>query len=85
MFSLQKLHFARHLLLILDMKPLNKMERYYELDQQIVSCNTHITNGQHQVDNCVPIEAYRTGYSDQSNTVEDASRAGDPAGKMSLC
>jgi len=63
----------------LDMKPLNKMERYYELDQQIVSCNTHITNGQHQVDNCVPIEAYRTGYSDQSNTVEDASRAGDPA------
>ncbi|XP_058220772.1 inositol-pentakisphosphate 2-kinase-like isoform X1 [Rhododendron vialii] len=62
----------------LDMKPLNKMERYYELDQQIVSCNTDITNGEHQLDNSVSIGAYITAYSDHSNTVEDASHARDP-------
>ncbi|KAF7140040.1 hypothetical protein RHSIM_Rhsim06G0029500 [Rhododendron simsii] len=62
----------------LDMKPLNKMERYYELDQQIVSCYTDITNGEHQLDNSVSIGAYRTAYSDHSNTVEDASHARDP-------
>ncbi|KAG5524441.1 hypothetical protein RHGRI_031186 [Rhododendron griersonianum] len=62
---------------------MNKMEHYYELDQQIVSCNAHITNGEHQADNSVSIEAYRTAYSDQSNTVEDVSHARDPAGLFS--
>ncbi|KAI8538142.1 hypothetical protein RHMOL_Rhmol09G0079800 [Rhododendron molle] len=37
-------------------------------------------NGEHQADNSVSIEAYRTAYSDLSNTAEDVSHARDPAG-----
>ncbi|KAL6995715.1 Inositol-pentakisphosphate 2-kinase [Sarracenia purpurea var. burkii] len=34
-----------------DMKPLKKMEYYYELDQKIVSCYAQMVNGQHRVEN----------------------------------
>ncbi|KAF7144158.1 hypothetical protein RHSIM_Rhsim05G0103100 [Rhododendron simsii] len=51
-------------------------------DYKVVSCNAHITNGEHQVDNSVSIEAYRTAYSDQSNTAEDVYHARDPGGNI---
>ena len=62
------------------MKSLKKMERYYELDQQIVRCYAQMVNGEHQVEKPTSVDPYRNTYSDQSNTIEDASHAGDPAG-----
>lgn len=61
------------------MRPLKKMEHYYELDKQIVSFYTRVVNRKHQAEKAVSIDANRTAYSDQSNTMEDASHAGDPA------
>ncbi|PSS31320.1 Inositol-pentakisphosphate 2-kinase [Actinidia chinensis var. chinensis] len=63
----------------LDMKSLKKMEHYYELDQQIVRCYAQMVNGEHQVEKPTSVDPYRNTYSDQSNTMEDASHAGDPA------
>ncbi|XP_028087950.1 inositol-pentakisphosphate 2-kinase-like isoform X1 [Camellia sinensis] len=66
----------------LDMRPLKKMEHYYELDKQIVSFYTQVVNRKHQAEKVVSIDANRTAYSDQSNTMEDVSHAGDPAGNI---
>ncbi|CAL5382874.1 unnamed protein product [Camellia sinensis] len=42
----------------LDMKPLKKMEHYYELDQQIVSCYTQMVKRKNKVENAATIDAY---------------------------
>ncbi|KAI8530753.1 hypothetical protein RHMOL_Rhmol11G0083800 [Rhododendron molle] len=52
--------------------------------KDVLSCNAHITNGEHQADNSVFIEACRTAYSDQSNTAEYVSHARDPAERLPL-
>ena len=40
------------------MKPLKKMEHYYELDQQIVSCYAQMVKRKNKVENAATIDAY---------------------------
>lgn len=61
----------------LDMKPLEKMVYYYELDRRIVSCYTQTMKTTHQPDNAANL--VETSYRDQSNAFEDASHTRDSA------
>ncbi|CAK9176392.1 unnamed protein product [Ilex paraguariensis] len=62
----------------LDMKPLMKMEYYYELDQQIVSCYSQKVKAQHKLENATSIA--EVANFDQSNVMEDAPHSRDTAG-----
>ncbi|XP_057974167.1 inositol-pentakisphosphate 2-kinase-like isoform X3 [Malania oleifera] len=46
----------------LDMKPLKKMEYYYELDQKILSCYTQMPRTEHKPENAASIETHRPIY-----------------------
>ncbi|XP_059460195.1 inositol-pentakisphosphate 2-kinase-like isoform X2 [Corylus avellana] len=44
----------------LDLKPLKKMEKYYELDKKIVNCYTQMLETDQEVDEATSMEAYTT-------------------------
>ena len=46
----------------LDMKPLNKMEFYYELDQKIVDCYKQMAKVELVAAKKATIQGYETGY-----------------------
>ncbi|KAM7531846.1 hypothetical protein LguiB_035256 [Lonicera macranthoides] len=54
----------------LDMKPLKKMEFYYELDQEIVNCYNHKVKIEHQSNNAAA-SIEETSYRDQTRSLED--------------
>lgn len=42
----------------LDMKPLKKMEYYYELDKKILNCYTQMVKMEHEEGNTLSMEVY---------------------------
>ncbi|KAI8538143.1 hypothetical protein RHMOL_Rhmol09G0079800 [Rhododendron molle] len=92
-FALDFAYDGEKSLFTLDPLPRNKLEFTIVLEDVVssrygekslfrtLSMLAYISeNGEHQADNSVSIEAYRTAYSDLSNTAEDVSHARDPAG-----